>query len=67
MHISKEIKVYQFSREEHLETICYFIPGTYRKFYEIFDAVFQAKDFLMMEDFTLKETTLEQIFMFINK
>lgn len=53
-------------REEYMESLIYFIPSEYRKLHEIFEAVVLAKEFLSIEDFGVKEATLEQIFMFFN-
>lgn len=49
-----------------MESIVYLIPDEYQKLHEIFEAVTMAKGFLSIEDFAVKETTLEQIFMFFN-
>lgn len=53
-------------REEYMESLIYFIPSEYRKLHEIFEAVVMAKEFLSIEDFGVKEATLEQIFMLFN-
>lgn len=53
-------------REEYMESLVYFIPAEYRKLHEIFEAVAMAKEFLSIEDFAVKDATLEQIFMFFN-
>ncbi|XP_063706472.1 ATP-binding cassette sub-family A member 17-like [Culicoides brevitarsis] len=51
-------------KEEYLKSLIYFIPSENHKLHEIFEAVAMSKEFLLIEDFAVKDATLEQIFMF---
>ncbi|XP_055535487.1 ATP-binding cassette sub-family A member 2-like [Wyeomyia smithii] len=50
-------------REEHDEYLSFFIPLTQHKWSEMFGIMEAAKDSLSIEDYTLGQTTLEQVFL----
>lgn len=54
-------------KEEYLDTLAYFIPSTFRTIPEVYEAIYQGREFLHIEDFSIQHANLEQIFVYLNQ
>lgn len=56
-----------FCREEYYDLLTFYVPTTDIKWSQIFGTLEQAKKSLNIEDYSIAQSTLEQIFLLFTK
>lgn len=57
------IKLQNYHREEYMGLLTYFIPKTDLKWSTMFRLMEEAKDMFNIEDYSISQTSLEQVFL----
>lgn len=62
------LSVFNFSRETYQELLTYYVPPSGEtKWSKMFGLIESAKDYLQIEDYSIKQTSLEQVFLAMAK